>query len=258
MDASLAPQTRKWLDGWGEKLKQIMKNACGAGAGRSCPQPLLVGTDCSGLEAPIHALRGLGLVHQHVWSSEPWEPARRVIEANTMPSHSLFRSLLDQDEAPFVHLYVSGFSCKPFSLLHNQTKLLNETEAKLFYGVVERITSCRPPCFLLENVTGISRVKDEVLATLRKPGYLVAMLLMDPGDIGIPVCRPRLYIVGVRRDKAFVTEDQMQEMVVKVWAVVRNSSKMRGAGCPIDFKHLLLPENHPAVRRHQEQRKQRW
>jgi hypothetical protein len=63
-------------------------------------------------------------------------------------------------------LYVSSFSCRPFSRFHNKNTLLDEPEAKVFYGVARRILIVRPPVFLLENVQGIKRVLPEILETL--------------------------------------------------------------------------------------------
>ena len=32
--------------------------------------PLRIGTDCSGIEAPIQALQQLNIPHKHIWSSD--------------------------------------------------------------------------------------------------------------------------------------------------------------------------------------------
>lgn len=41
--------------------------------------PLRVGTDCSGMEAPIMALQGLGVEFEHVFSSEVDRYARTAL-----------------------------------------------------------------------------------------------------------------------------------------------------------------------------------
>ena len=58
-----------------------------------------MGADCSGIVAPIHGLRELGIPHQHLFGSEVYAGPRSVIEANTKPK-ALFHSVLDADLAP--------------------------------------------------------------------------------------------------------------------------------------------------------------
>ena len=97
----------------------------------------------------------------------------------------------------YVHLYISGFSCKPFSTLHHNSQLLDEPEARIFWAVVNRIRCIKPPAFLLENVQGITRCLPEVLAAMESNGlYLVSSLHMDPSQLGEPVQRPRIYFFG--------------------------------------------------------------
>ena len=243
MDISPLPQTMlDWLDSWGPELsgqlgKALAKNGLPT---LGIPKKLLVGTDCSGLEAPIHALRGLGCKHTHLWSSEPWPAARRVIETNTMPRHVLMHSVLDKKPVPYVNLCISGFSCKPFSMLHHKTKLLEEPEAKIFFGVVDRIATVLPACFVLENVTGIVRVKEEVMKRLQGLGYIVVPLLMTPLHIGIPVSRPRIYFLGVRRDVARAGEEELHLLAKHSWESMRRQSGPQLAD-------ILLPPDHKLV-----------
>lgn len=243
MDIFPLPETTlRWLDSWGPEVsaqlgKALAKNGLPT---LRMPRKLLVGTDCSGLEAPIYALRGLGLKHTHLWSSEPWPAARRVIETNSMPQHVLMHSVLDKEPVPYVNLYISGFSCKPFSMLHHKTKLLEEPEAKIFFGVVDRISTVLPACFVLENVTGIVRVKEEVMNKLQGLGYIVVPLLMTPVHIGIPVSRPRIYFLGVRRDVARAGEEELHVLAKHTWESMRKESFPKLAD-------ILLPPDHKLV-----------
>ena len=76
-----------WFDGWGAKLtatvglamEQAWQQAGCFDEGRKChvPTPLLVGADCSGIEAQIHVrFVGWGVEHSHRWSSEIAEGPR--------------------------------------------------------------------------------------------------------------------------------------------------------------------------------------
>jgi DNA (cytosine-5)-methyltransferase 1 len=65
-----------------------------------------------------------------------------------------------------------------------------------------------PKCFLLENVKGMTTGKHKdafanVLRSLRDGlhnKYIVSWRVLNTADFGLPQNRPRLYIIGMRRD----------------------------------------------------------
>ena len=252
---------RDWLDSWGSRLRGIVQAAARNAHHNfnvreaKLSEVLLVGTDCSGIDAPVHSLRELAIPHRHLFGSEVAAAPRAVIQANTMPSE-LFQSVLDGDAVPFVHLYVSGFSCKPFSLLHNKSKLLKEDQAQIFFAVVARIEQVRPSCFVLENVTGIKRVSRTVLTALRSKGYCVEMLQMNPADLQEPVQRPRFYFIGVRNDVCLIPTRDLPSWLQVAWASVKEACRLLGSQAGLQDR--LLPASHPAVARHQEHRRHKW
>ena len=257
----------QWLDDWGPGMKQKVTQAVGrCGLAPVLPSTLLVGTDCSGIEAPIHALHGLGISHEHCWSSEMANAPRKVILANTPPTGHLYEDVLDaKAQMPrYVQLYVSGFSCKPFSTLHNGSKLLKEPQAKIFWAVVDRIMVVRAACFVLENVQGIRRVQAQVVKALQGKGlYHVATLKMDPSDLGEPLQRPRVYFFGVRADVATVSLTQLQDILASSWSSVRSSCTVQGPRSTgplftVPLQSRMLPDSHTAVVQFQLARKERW
>ena len=68
------------------------------------PGGLRVGTDCSGIEAPIHALKARGIPHRHSWSSEVAAAPRKVLlaarEFPTCGSYVSRRSSKFQGQCP--------------------------------------------------------------------------------------------------------------------------------------------------------------
>ena len=79
---------------------------------------LRVGTDCSGIEAPLQALQQLGVPYQHVFSSEICPTVRKQLLANHSPQ-ILYEDVRarDNDTAPYVDLYVAGWPCQGNSSL---------------------------------------------------------------------------------------------------------------------------------------------
>ena len=83
--------------------------------------PVRVGTDCSGLDAPVFALKAVKLPGgvQHVFSCENDARKRRFLEPNN-PAVPLHSDMLGRrhENLPRHDLYVCGFPCKSFSRLH--------------------------------------------------------------------------------------------------------------------------------------------
>jgi hypothetical protein len=94
---------------------------------KACPiqsrrNPILqVGTDCSGIEAPIQALRNLGVKYCHRFSCDKDKSVAKSINAN-FPSERFDEdiSIRDCNTLPAVDLYVAGFPCQPFSVAGKQ------------------------------------------------------------------------------------------------------------------------------------------
>lgn len=248
-----------WLDSWGpQTLSRIRAaaEACNEKVawpnflinGSNGSSALRVGTDCSGLEAPVHALRSMGLLHKHVFSCEINPAPRTMIEANCLPEEAFMDDVIvsSAGAVPFMHLYVAGFSCKPFSMLHNKTKLLEEKEAEIFKAVLRRIGKLRPPCFVLENVKGIQRCMEKVQSMLQDLGYIVAVQLMDPSSLGEPLLRPRFFFIGLRTDVAAFPAGASRHILQHIWTELGQANE------PAPLAQRLLPSDHPLVSQHQQ------
>ena len=258
----LPKSLRSWLDGWGDKLSSDFIDAVLAETRfpnlqdnlQSCPR-LLVGTDCSGVESPIHALRALNVDHSHVFSCEFAAAPRCVIRDNSPPEFALFEDVtkFEEQAVPRVHLYVAGFSCKPFSMLHVNTRLLQEDQAKIFFATLGRMRTLKPPLAVLENVQGIKRCIEDVQQLIEAEGYVVMYLLLNPVDLGEPVNRPRYYFLCVRNDVSAVTAVEGQAIYERLYMHLKHRVTRQ-----ISVEERLLPANHELVRCHQEHRRQKW
>ena len=173
-----------------------------------CPftseRPLRVGTDCSGMEAPIVALHRLGVPISHAFSSEINETCIRMIEANFAPK-TIFRDMTKRKikDIPDIDLYVCGFPCQPFS---TAGKRLGEQDPRgtIFWECVRVLRSKRPLFFVLENVQGLLSIqKGETFRQMMKElhkikGYHIESRVLNTNQYGIPQSRKRVFIVGKR------------------------------------------------------------
>jgi DNA (cytosine-5)-methyltransferase 1 len=183
---------------------------------------LRVGTDCSGIEAPIQALRQLGIPFKHVFSSEIDKYCIKSIKANYYPE-IIFGDpdgpFKDGDitkrkieDVPDIDLYVCGFPCQPFSQA-GKKKGFDDKRGNVFWSCLEVIERKQPKYFILENVLGLlshdkKNKKDKYgntwntiwssLSELEKYGYVVKWKVLNTRDYGIPQNRRRVFMVGCK------------------------------------------------------------
>jgi DNA (cytosine-5)-methyltransferase 1 len=164
-----------------------------------------VGSDCSGIEAPIQALERLKIPYRHFFSSDIDEKCRESIMANYSPD-ILFEDISKRDvrDLPDIDLYIAGFPCQAFSSA-GKRKGVEDRRGSLFWDCYRVIDHCRPDVFILENVKGLLSIHDgeffeEIIDSLDDLGYYDLFWdVLDTKDYGIPQHRERLFIVGIRR-----------------------------------------------------------
>ena len=96
---ALPEHLQQWLDGWGPHLRKRLSLALAQSGCQPILHPgmaLRLGTDCSGIEAPVHALNTFEVPHRHCWSSEVATGPRDISLANTAPE-VLFKNVLAQE-----------------------------------------------------------------------------------------------------------------------------------------------------------------
>jgi len=168
---------------------------------------LKIGTDCSGIEAPIEALKNIcnkyDLSYEHEFSSEISEYATEYIKNNHNPK-ILFNDMTKRkpEEIPYVDIYVSGFPCQPFSRA-NKYKTSVDPRLNLFEDCLKVIQTVTPQFFILENVKTLCTLNNgsyfnEIIKRLNNIGkYSLYHKVINSKELGIPQSRDRLYIIGV-------------------------------------------------------------
>jgi DNA (cytosine-5)-methyltransferase 1 len=159
-----------------------------------------VGTDCSGIEAPIQALRNLNIPFEHVFSCENNRQALLSLTANFTPV-TIYKDILKRDhtQLPQLDFYICGFPCQPFSKV-GKRKGFEDLRGMIFFECVETIKITNPKVFVLENVREI--LKEQIIFTTLKnlDKYTVVYSLLNTRDYGIPQNRVRVFFVGIRKD----------------------------------------------------------
>ena len=165
-----------------------------------------IGTDCSGIEAPIQALMQLGIPFEHKWACEKDKFARQSIEANYKPE-KMYLDITTRDHStlPDIDMYVCGFPCQPFSLMGSQ-RGTNDPRGNIMNHCIEVINTKLPKFFILENVKNFKTIQDGkpfnyLLTQLETIGkYSIHYDIFNTKDYGNPQNRERLYIIGIKRD----------------------------------------------------------
>ena len=173
---------------------------------------LRIGTDCSGIEAPIQALKQLGIPFEHKWACEIDRFARTSILANYQPE-IIYEDITKRDnsELPDIDIYVCGFPCQSFSLMGKKLGS-NDPRGNIMMHCIDVIKKKQPSVFILENVKNFKFIEkgkpfnfliDELASIVNDDediAYNVYNDLLNTRDYGIPQNRERIFIIGIRKD----------------------------------------------------------
>jgi len=211
---------------------------------------LRVGTDCSGIEAPIQALKKLKIPIHHVFASEIDKHCIDSIEANYNPD-IIYPDMKNRNvkEIPDIDLYICGFPCQPFSSAGLRLGT-QDNRGNVFLHCLKVIKAKTPSYFVLENVKGLLHIDGgntfkhiiKLLKTLKD--YDVYWSILNTKDYGIPQNRERVYIVGVKKsiDLSFYWPEPVKKC--KSLAKFIDTSDTTRDSCPALVKQML--KNIPA------------
>lgn len=102
-----------------------------------------------------------------------------------------------------IDLLSGGVPCPPFSIAGKQ--LGADDERDLFPQMLRLVEEISPRIVMIENVRGLLDAKFEtyrnhILEELDLLGYNTHIKLVNAADYGVPQSRPRVIIIGVRKD----------------------------------------------------------
>ena len=173
---------------------------------------LRIGTDCSGIEAPIEALKQLGIPFEHKWACEKDKYALESIKANYNPI-KIYTDITKRKHAllPDIDMYVCGFPCQPFSLMGKKLGT-QDPRGNIMMHCIYVIKKKQPSVFILENVKNFKFIEkgkpfnfliDELASIVNEEDeqlYNIYCDIYNTKDYGIPQNRERIYIIGIKND----------------------------------------------------------
>ena len=111
---------------------------------------------------------------------------------------------VDPKDIPDFDVLCGGFPCQPFSQA-GLKKGFADTRGTLFFNVANIIKEKNPKVVLLENVRGLlthdnGNTFEVIKNTMDELGYSFHYKILKASDYGVPQNRPRLYMVGIRKD----------------------------------------------------------
>lgn len=169
-------------------------------------RPLRLGTHFSGWESVAQSLKMLRINFVHEFACDLSRSCRRFI-ANNFSVKCLYDNVLDkplEDLAYDLDLYASGSPCPSFSRANMNAKGVDDPRGRLIYVQCDYISKMRPKSFFLEQVSTLktrnANVFKDIMESLKEAGYVVSWKLVNTREHNLPHNRPRIYIVGLRRD----------------------------------------------------------
>jgi len=177
-----------------------------------------VGTDCSGIEAPIQALKqlkleGFPIKFKHIFSSDIDPYCIKSIKANYNPK-IIYNDMTKRNikKMPDIDLYICGFPCQSFSMA-GKRKGMKEKRGQIFWHCLEVIEEKLPTVFILENVKGLLSIDkgktfEHIIQSLKDLNYYdIYWKVLNTKDYGIPQNRERLFIIGIAQDELSSLQD---------------------------------------------------
>jgi DNA (cytosine-5)-methyltransferase 1 len=166
---------------------------------------ITVGTDCSGIEAPLQALIQLKVPFKQLWACDIDNYTRLTCEANYPKPEKVYTDMITRNnkELPHVDLYVCGFPCQTFSLAGRRLGL-DDPRPSVISSMLDTVSKSKPKIVILENVTGFKSIDSgkpyALLIQELSKEYHVDASVYNTKDYGLPQNRKRIYFVCIRKD----------------------------------------------------------
>lgn len=167
-------------------------------------KPLTCVEICAGAGGQALGLAMAGFVHVALVEYE--SEYCKTLKLNRPEWNVICEDVRNFDGKPYygVDLLAGGVPCPPFSIAGKQ--LGKDDERDLFPEAVRLLKEIKPRAVMLENVrgfldAGFDEYRRYILKLIEKLGYRTQIKLLNASDFGVSQLRPRVVIVGIRKDE---------------------------------------------------------
>jgi DNA (cytosine-5)-methyltransferase 1 len=174
---------------------------------------LTIGTDCSGIEAPLQALIQMKKKFTQEFASDINNKCRETSKANYPEEKEFYNDITKRNHKNLkknLDLYVCGFPCQPFSTAGLKLGS-SDTRSNVLSHCIKTIKHILPKIFILENVKQFKNIqkgkifnntikKLESIKNNNKNQYNIIDIVLNAKHYGVPQNRERLFIIGIRKD----------------------------------------------------------
>lgn len=136
-----------------------------------------------------------------------------------------------QEQIPDFEVLCAGFPCQPFSQAGYKKGFKEDKDDRgnMFFRICEILEAKKPKAFFLENVRHILKHEDGKTFEIIKNhleenlGYTFHYKLVKASDYGLPQHRPRIFMVGFRKDSTLLPEFtfpkpvKLEKTMSKIW-----------------------------------------
>lgn len=184
-------------------------------------QPLTCVEICAGAGGQALGLAMAGFVHVALVEYE--KEYCEILKENRPEWNVICKDVCDFNGSEYagVDLLAGGVPCPPFSVAGKQ--LGKDDERDLFPEAIRLTKEINPRAVMLENVRGFldprfDEYRENIFSQLKELGYVTHIKLLNASDYGVPQLRPRVVIVGIRKDQcgAFSYPEENVEKTVTV------------------------------------------
>ena len=159
---------------------------------------------CAGAGGQAIGLERAGFAHVALVEYE--QEYCDVLKKNNPSWNVLCADVREFDGRPYsgVDLLAGGVPCPPFSVASKQ--LGQEDDRDLFPEALRLLAEIKPRAVMIENVRGLldpkfDSYRNSILRRIDELGYDVQIKLLQASDYGVPQIRPRVLIVGIRKNE---------------------------------------------------------
>lgn len=170
-------------------------------------RPLTCVEICAGAGGQALGLAMAGFVHVALVEYE--KEYCEILKENRPEWNVIWQDVCDFNGSEYagVDLLAGGVPCPPFSVAGKQ--LGKDDERDLFPEAIRLAKEIMPRAIMLENVRGFldprfNEYRENIFLELKKLGYVTHIKLLNASDYGVSQLRPRVVIVGIRKDQCGV------------------------------------------------------